>query len=130
MLYNRDPHLLKFYLGWADAWAKHAMEEVHGKPPGILPGQVAFPTGEPGGYTQNWWGAGAHEFSSLWYQTRMHEVLAITYAVTGEDRYIRPSYLIACPSSTSFRRVGARATRAPGGLAISLWGTWVVGTTI
>lgn len=90
VLYNRDPHLMKYYLEWADAWGRHAMEEIHGKPPGIMPGQVAFPTGEPGGYTQNWWGAGAHEFSSLWYQTRMHEVLAIAHAVTGEDRYIRP----------------------------------------
>jgi hypothetical protein len=90
VLYNRDPYLMKYYLEWADAWAKHALGEEHGKPPGILPGQVAFPTGEVGGYTNNWWGAGAHEFSSLWYQTRLHEVLAIAYAITGEDRYIAP----------------------------------------
>ncbi|NLE61035.1 MAG: hypothetical protein GX616_22030 [Planctomycetes bacterium] len=90
VLYNRDPHLLKYYLEWADAWAKHAVEEHYGKPPGILPGQVAFASGEPGGHTQNWWGAGAHDFSSLWYRTRLYEVLAIAYAVTGEDRYIRP----------------------------------------
>ncbi len=90
LLYNRDPYLMKYFTEWADAWAKHAMAEGHGKPPGVLPGQVTFKTGQPGGYTRNWWGAGSHDFSSLWYQTRLHEVLVIAYAVTGKDKYIEP----------------------------------------
>ena len=42
LLYNRDPHLMKYFLEWADSWAKHAMEDVYGKPPGILPGKRAI----------------------------------------------------------------------------------------
>ena len=90
LMYNRDPHLMKYFLEWTGAWAKHAMADVYGKPPGILPGTVEFNTGEPGGYTNNWWGAGAHDFSSLWYQTRLHGMLVQSYLYTGDSKYITP----------------------------------------
>ena len=90
LLYNRDPHLMKYYLEWMDAWAKHAMADVYGKPPGFLPAQVTFKTGEPGGYTKNWWGAGAHDFNSLWYRTRLHGMLVVAYVLTGDEKYITP----------------------------------------
>jgi hypothetical protein len=90
VLYNRDPYLMDYYLGWMDAWATAAMSECYGKPPGILPGSIAVKTGEPGAYTKNWWGAGAHDFSSLWYQTRLHGMLVVAYTLTGEERYITP----------------------------------------
>ena len=90
LLYNRDPHLMEYYLEWMDSWAKHAMSDVYGKPPGFLPGTVTFETGEPGGYTHNWWGAGAHDFTSLWYKRRLHGMLVAAYYMTGEEKYITP----------------------------------------
>lgn len=90
VLYNRDEYATRYMTEWADAWVRHALGSARGKPPGFLPGQVAFPTGEPGGYTNNWWGAAAHEFSRLWYQTRLHELLVVCYTVTGNQKYLEP----------------------------------------
>ncbi len=90
LLYNRDPHLMSYFLEWTGAWAKHAMATDWGKPPGFLPGQVEFETGRPGGYTHNWWGAGAHDFNSLWYKTRLHGMLVVAYELTGDAAYIAP----------------------------------------
>lgn len=90
VMYNRDPYLKKYFLEWTASWAKHAMADCYGKPPGILPGTVAFKTGKPGEFTKNWWGAGAHDFSSLWYQTRLHGMLVVAYTLTGDEKYITP----------------------------------------
>jgi hypothetical protein len=86
--YNRDPYLARYCLEWGRAWVAHAKETAWGKPPGLLPCEVAFTTDEAAGFT-HCWHTGA--VTSLSQRIRLLELLVLDYMISGDAEFLVPA---------------------------------------
>ncbi len=84
---------------WLDTWVDAAARSERGKPAGVLPSAIHWPSGEIGGPGDDWWepgcaeNAGAFVFpSSL---QPMSELLVLAWEITGEERYLAPIHSMA-----------------------------------
>lgn len=50
-----DPDLGRLFRDWMDTWADAAARAERGKPAGILPSALHWPSGQVGGTGPNWW---------------------------------------------------------------------------
>lgn len=89
---TRDPALTPLITRWLDTWVAAAAEERDGKPAGIVPTAIHWPTGRIGGPSGRWWNAEA--FSNLyewpWYVSDMLHTMLVAYQVTGDEKYLGP----------------------------------------
>jgi hypothetical protein len=101
--YNRLPALQKLYLEWADTWWAAAMSTDRGKPRGVIPEEIGYPSGIIGGNNSptwyeadhppntengNWGGSGG-------YQNYIVDLFLLAHELTKDARYLEPLRLQA-----------------------------------
>jgi hypothetical protein len=92
-----DSRLTPLFTEWLDTWVNAAQSTEGGKPRGILPAGIHWPSGSCLGTTGKWWdpvGADKEEAYRVhpWpkAQTYLLGTLLIAWHVTGNDRYLQP----------------------------------------
>ena len=74
---------------WLDGWIAATEREENGKPAGIPPAAIAFPSGAVGGTP--WWNPGCHYSEKTFAFPRalsfLTEAMVLAYHKTGEERY-------------------------------------------
>src|SRR5262249_25518486 len=55
LAYNNLPQLKTIFLEWANAWWAASMSTDRGKPKGIIPQEIGFPSGQVGGERSPTW---------------------------------------------------------------------------
>ena len=122
--YNRNPTISRLVTELADGWLAAAMSTDRGKPRGVIPNEIAFPSGLIGGrQSPNWYqtraqaGTDKSRFTGQGYKPYVVDLLRSAWAETGYPRYLEPlrlEYELAekygyLPESTS----GLRLQRVP-----------------
>ncbi len=100
--YNNLPPLQKIFLEWADAWWTASMSTDRGKPKGIIPQEIGFPSGQIGGERSPSWyeaeqlpGTMNSDWEGLGYQFYLADLFVIAYEITGDAKYLEPLRLEA-----------------------------------
>ncbi|MBN2474555.1 MAG: hypothetical protein JXB62_08095 [Pirellulales bacterium] len=89
-----DKDLGRLFAAWMDTWVDATARAERGKPPGILPAAVRWPSGEPAGPGEQWWDPRHHGEPTLyeWPSAagKMTDALLLTYHMTGDEKYLAP----------------------------------------
>ncbi len=89
--YGRYPEITKLFAEWMDAWVAAAESTARGKPKGVLPASIRFSDEQFGGSGPSWHDSGLGKLYTFPVAlTLMFEQLITTYALTGDDKYLRP----------------------------------------
>lgn len=103
LAYNNLPALQRIYVDWADAWWTAAMSTDRGKPAGVIPQEIAYPSGriggensptwfmtarDPGTCNYNWEGVGGYQFYLV-------DLFLTAHRITGDAKYLQPLQLQA-----------------------------------
>ena len=89
-----DPELAALITPWMQSWVDAAAREERGKPAGILPGAVHFPSGDVGGPSERWWEPGcslnadAYDWPSA--MSMLSQALLLTATLTEDESYLEP----------------------------------------
>ena len=88
---THDPALTPQFTRWFDTWVAATATSENGKPAGVLPSSIHWPSGRPGG-PNHWWLT--EGFSSLYdwpqYVGDALGALLIGYEITGDEKYLQP----------------------------------------
>ncbi|MBC8876485.1 MAG: hypothetical protein H8E44_44215 [Planctomycetes bacterium] len=114
-----DERLEKQFTAWMDTWVDATAREERGKPAGIIPAAIRWPSGEPAGPGADWWDPRHHGEPRLyeWPSAvrKMTDALLLTYHMTGDERYLEPLRSMAAArlewwnsSTRESPRVGSR----------------------
>jgi len=89
-----DERLGRLFAAWMDTWVDATARAERGKPAGIIPAAIRWPTGEPAGPGENWWDPRHHGEPRLyeWPSAvgKMTDALLLTYHMTGDEKYLAP----------------------------------------
>lgn len=89
-----DPQLADLFGAWMDTWVAAAAVEERGKPAGLLPSAIHWPSGEIGGPKDKWWEPGcasnANDFEWPSAMSLMTRSLLLTGYMTGDESYFDP----------------------------------------
>lgn len=89
-----DQRLERLFTSWMDTWVDAAARAERGKPAGVIPAAIRWPSGEPAGPGDDWWDPRHHGEPRLyeWPSAvrKMTDALLLTYHMTGDERYLRP----------------------------------------
>ncbi|MFT6396191.1 MAG: hypothetical protein ACJAYU_000934 [Bradymonadia bacterium] len=89
-----DEDLGNLLTDWLDTWVDAAASEERGKPSGVLPSAIHWPSGEVGGPRPDWWDPGCAENPSAFAfpgsLAPMTEVLVLAWQLTGDESYLAP----------------------------------------
>ena len=125
--YNGNPTIARLYVELADAWLASALLTDRGKPRGVIPAEVSFPDGTPGGAGSPSWYSASHAVdtgnedwagASAAYKGYLYELFFNAYAVTGDAKYFEPlrlEYELAARHGRAPAASGARMEQIPGG---------------
>jgi len=98
--YNRNPAIAKVITELADGWAAAAMSTDRGKPRGVIPTEIAFPSGLIGGQrSPNWYtayhgpGTGNADWKEQPVKPYIQDLLMGAYRETRDPKYIEPLQL-------------------------------------
>lgn len=88
---SHDASLSPLMMQWLETWVKATASDANGKPAGVLPSSIHWPTGRPGG-PNHWWDT--EGFSRLYnwpfYVDDALHGLLVAYEVTRDARYVEP----------------------------------------
>ncbi|MBX3178366.1 MAG: hypothetical protein KF886_13480 [Candidatus Hydrogenedentes bacterium] len=91
---TRDPGLTRLFTDWMDTWADAAAREERGKPAGVIPSAIHWPSGTVGGTGANWWDPENHTNDPLYVfpsaMSQMTHTLLLAWHITGDDKYLAP----------------------------------------
>jgi len=91
--YNNNPTVTKLFSEWAKSWVEDTERTDKGKPEGVVPAAVAFPSDEIGGYADNWYHPNLYWDYYNWESGATnqlcHQLLA-TYDLTKDTRVLYP----------------------------------------
>jgi len=89
-----DEKLGALFSAWMDTWVDATARAEHGKPAGVIPAAIQWPTGECKGPGENWWDPRHHNEPRLYEwpaaMTKMTSTLLLTYHMTGNEKYLQP----------------------------------------
>jgi hypothetical protein len=89
-----DPRMGKLFGQWMDTWVDAAAREERGKPAGILPSAIHWPSGAVGGLGGDWWDPQNHSEPGLYHfpsaMTLMTHTLLLAYHMSGKEDYLAP----------------------------------------
>jgi len=95
--YNRNPAIAKVITELADGWVAAAMSTDRGKPMGVIPTEVAFPSGLLGGVkSPNWYtayhgpGTGNADWQEQPVKPYIQDLLIGAYRETRDPKYLEP----------------------------------------
>jgi hypothetical protein len=91
---NNDEELTKLISSWMDTWVDAASRSERGKPAGIIPSAIHWPSGKIGGLGENWWDPQNHGEPTLYEwpsaMDMMLNTLLLTYHMSGNEKYLQP----------------------------------------
>ena len=98
-LRTQDPELTQLFSTWMDTWVDAAARTDRGKPAGVLPSAIHWPSGKIGGLGENWWDPQNHKEATLYLfpsaMSMMTSTLLQTYHITGNKKYLAPIQTMA-----------------------------------
>lgn len=92
---NQHEETLKALEEWTDAWLHVSQRTEKGKPKGILPASVEFPTEEFNGKEDNWYTANMYWDYYDWSGdtgAAMLDQFLFTWTLTGKEKYLKPLF--------------------------------------
>lgn len=97
---TRDERIQRLVTSWMDTWVDAASRGERGKPAGILPSAIHWPSGNVGGREAPWWDPQNYPDSPELYQwpsalDLMTHTLLLAYHMTGQSKYVAPIRLMA-----------------------------------
>ncbi len=101
--YNHLPALQKLYVDWANTWWAASMSSDRGKPQGVIPEEIGYPSGIIGGNNSPSWFEADHPPNTEngdWggsggYQNYIVDLFLLARELTGDDKYLEPMRLQA-----------------------------------
>lgn len=89
-----DPNLTRLFSAWMKTWVDAAARGERGKPVGIVPSAIHWPSGKIGGLDGDWWDPRNHDEHTLYLWpsalSMLNSTLLLTYHMTGEEKYLAP----------------------------------------
>ncbi len=89
-----DPELAALITSWMDMWVHATAQDSCGKPAGIIPAAVRWPSGEVKGPGPDWWDPRHHGEPTLYRWpsavSKLTDTLLLTYYMTKEESYLAP----------------------------------------
>lgn len=91
-----DAQLGKEILPWLDTWVAATERAENGKPAGVLPASIKWPSGEAAGVGERWWepiAPGGFMYSYyVWPSviTEMTDAMVVAYTMTRNEKYLSP----------------------------------------
>ena len=89
-----DPEMTRVFSDWLTTWVESAASDERGKPVGVLPSAILWPTGTVGGVGEDWWDPQNHYEPSLYFwpsaMYQMTNTLLLASHMTGDDRFLDP----------------------------------------
>ncbi len=89
-----DQRLKRLFTTWMDTWVDATARAERGKPAGVIPAAIRWPSGETAGPGDDWWDPRHHGEPRLyeWPSAvrKMTDALLLTYHMTGDERYLQP----------------------------------------
>ena len=89
-----DERLRRLFTAWLDTWVDAAARAERGKPAGVIPAAIRWPSGEPAGSGSEWWDPRHHGEPRLYEWPRgvqgMTDALLLAYHMTSDERYLQP----------------------------------------
>eukprot|EP00927_Polykrikos_kofoidii_P081986 TRINITY_DN8007_c0_g1_i1.p1 TRINITY_DN8007_c0_g1~~TRINITY_DN8007_c0_g1_i1.p1 ORF type:complete len:756 (-),score=80.50 TRINITY_DN8007_c0_g1_i1:284-2476(-) len=87
-------------LQWLDAWVDASMQEVNGKPKGVTPSVIRFPSGHAGSETGSWWAPKTFYKVDRLYAfpfalAGLLDAFVLAYHKTKNTTYLEPLHLMA-----------------------------------
>ncbi len=87
----RDPETLKALQEWSDGWLHASQRTDKGKPLGIIPASVEYPTGAFNGDGSNWYTANMFwDYFDWTGGASILDQLLFTWTMTGQKKYLKP----------------------------------------
>jgi hypothetical protein len=95
---TRDPELGAFLVRWLDGWHDASMRAERGKPAGIIPSAVHWPSGTVGGLPDPWWepdltpgpGDPLYRWPSASAMPMITQNFVLGWHMTGDAKYLEP----------------------------------------
>ena len=100
---SRDPEIGEIISRWIDGWLVATQLDADGKPAGVIPAAINFPTGRPIGSNTEWWNPGCHYTDKTFAWPRAISSLGRIMVATSwlmDD----PRYLAALDGMAEMRR--------------------------
>ncbi|MBO84826.1 MAG: hypothetical protein CL927_05665 [Deltaproteobacteria bacterium] len=96
---TEDPSLGEPIAEWMENWVAASASSERGKPAGIVPSSVQFPSGLPGGPGADWWNPGCHYNNETFryprYLSGLLRTLLLTEQITEESVFLEPIEALA-----------------------------------
>jgi len=88
---TKDPSSVEALIEWAESWLSISQTEDKGKPLGIIPPSIEFPSGVINGPEKNWYTANMLWDYFNWNgSTAVLDQLLYTWTLTGDDKFLKP----------------------------------------
>ncbi|MHC4755617.1 MAG: hypothetical protein ACYTBP_10790 [Planctomycetota bacterium] len=119
-LRTADPKLSKLIGDWMSTWVDAARRAENGKPAGVLPCSISWPTGKVGGPRSDWWNPINYTAKDTNYYTfpsqlsQMCRCLVLAYHMTGDEKFIEPLRTMARIYLKYINDPAARESAVPG----------------
>lgn len=89
-----DERLRRLFTTWLDTWVDAAARSERGRPAGVIPAAIRWPSGETAGPGPDWWDPRHHGEPRLYEWpsavSGLADALLLAYHMTGDDRYLQP----------------------------------------
>jgi hypothetical protein len=115
-----DPQLGGLIQDWLSTWIDAARRSENGKPAGILPCSISWPSGSIGGPRPDWWNAINYTANETSYYTfpsqlsQMCRCLVLAYHMSGDEKFIEPLRSMARIRLKYIDKPEVRASALPG----------------
>jgi len=112
-----DPRLTRLFTAWLDTWVDATARAERGKPAGVIPAALRWPSGEPAGPGPQWWDPRHHNEPQLYeWPSAVHgmcDALLLAYHMTHDEKYLQPLRSMAALRLETLQAGGDQA-REPG----------------
>jgi hypothetical protein len=89
-----DERLQRLFTSWLDTWVDATARAERGKPAGVIPAAIRWPSGESAGPGPQWWDPRHHGEPKLYeWPSAVHglaDALLLGYHMTHDERYLQP----------------------------------------
>jgi hypothetical protein len=98
-LRTRDQRLTHLFSAWMDTWVDVTARAERGKPAGIIPSAIHWPSGRAGGSEEPWYYPNidrqAHLYDWPGNMTMLTSTLLLTHHITRDPKYLQPIHSMA-----------------------------------